>query len=268
MLKYQTHSCFGSLYYYEIVQQMTSVDSKAVRTITRELTQLKVTDQESQCIAKVVKLIRATIIWLDMVNMKPPDIDYIVYYIMLTCTVPDFILFLKTLETTASLNKVRLNANDILNKCKEQYCIPSIMKRWDVVNHCGSAFLLRIPPQARQVRNCQRIPPPTWACTPPTQEENHERTHKGKLYKWCSTCNPWFYGSRAHLTVEHTAGYQSSRHNNDSVSNLASASNNHSDTSGLTQSVYLSNIHLHSSGSNQNPESSSPFNRTYFSAGM
>jgi hypothetical protein len=78
MLKYPTHSRFGPLYYYEIVQQMTSVDSKAVRTITRELTQLKVTDQEGQCIAKVVRLIRATIIWLDMVNMKPPDIDYIV----------------------------------------------------------------------------------------------------------------------------------------------------------------------------------------------
>jgi hypothetical protein len=159
---------------------MTSVDSKAVRTITRKLTQPKVTDQEGQCIAKVVKLIRATIIWLDMVNMKRPDINYIVYKIMQTCTVPNFILFLKTLEMTASLNKVRLNANDILNKCKEQYCILSIMKRWDAVNHRGSTFLSRIPAQTRQVRNRPRIPPPT-------QEEAHERSHRGKLYKWCPT---------------------------------------------------------------------------------
>jgi hypothetical protein len=207
MLKYPTHSRFGPLYYYEIVKQMTSVDLKAVRTITRKLTQLKVTNQEGQCIAKVVKLIRATIIWLDMVNMKPPDINYIVYDIMKTCTVPNFILFLKTLETTASLNKVRLNANDILNKWEEQYCILSIMKRWDAVNHCGSTFLSRIPAQTRQVRNRPRISPPTWTRTPPTQEEAHERTHEGKLYKWCSTCNRWFFGNRAHLTIKHTAGY-------------------------------------------------------------
>jgi hypothetical protein len=186
---------------------------------------------------------------------------------MQTCTVPDFILFLKTLETTASLNKVRLNANDILNKCKEQYCILSIMKRWDPVNHCGSAFLSRIPPQARQVRNRPRIPPPTWAHTPPTQEQAHERTHEGKLYKWCSTCNRWVFGSRAHLTTKHTAGYQSSRRN-DNVSNLASASNNHSDIYGSNQDTSSSNIHPGSSGLNQNPESPSPLNRTYFSAGM
>jgi hypothetical protein len=239
------------MYYYEIVQQMTSVDSKAIRTITRELTQLKVTDQEGQCIAKVVKLVRATTIWLDMVNMKPPDIDYIVFDIMQTCTVPDFVLFLKTLETTASLNKVRLNADDILNKCEEQFRILSIMKRWDAVNHRGSTFLSRLPVQPRQIRNRARFPPPAWARTPPTQEEAHEKTHEGKLYKWCSVCNCWFFGNRAHLTAEHTAGYQNPRRN-DSISNLASTSNNPPDSSGPTPNL----------------ENTSPFNRTYFSAGM
>jgi hypothetical protein len=215
---------------------MTSVDLKAVRTITRKLTQLKVTNQEGQCIAKVVKLIRATIIWLDMVNMKPPDIDYIVNNILQICTVPNFILFLKALETTASHNRVRLYANDILNKCKEQYHILLIMKRWDAVNHCGSTFLSRIPAQTKKVRNRPRISPPTWKQTPPTQEEAHERNHEEKFYKWRSTYNRWFFGNRAHLTIKHTAGYQNSRRN-DNISNLVSTSNSHYDTFGSTKNT-------------------------------
>jgi hypothetical protein len=267
MLKYPTHSLFGPLYYCKIAQQMTSVDSKAGRTITRELTQVKVTNQEGQCITKMVKLIRATIIWLDMVNMTRPDIDYIVYGIMQTCTVPNFILFLKTLETTASLNKVRINANDTLNKCKEQYHILLIMKRWDAVNHHGSTFLSRIHAQTRQVCNRPGISPPTWARTPPTQEEAHERTHEGKLYNLCSTCNRWFFGNRVHLTIKHTAGYQNSRQN-DNISGLVSTSNSHSDTFVLTKNTSSSAIHPDSSGLNQNPDSSSPFNCICFSAGM
>ena len=34
MLKYQSFERFGPLYYYELVQQMTTSDSKAVRAIT------------------------------------------------------------------------------------------------------------------------------------------------------------------------------------------------------------------------------------------
>ena len=85
MLKYQALERFGPLFYYELVQQMTTVDSKAVRAITQELTSLKVVDQEGQSIAKTAKIIRSTIIWLEMVRMLPPDIDAIVYDILETC---------------------------------------------------------------------------------------------------------------------------------------------------------------------------------------
>ena len=112
MLKYNSFERFGPLYYYELVQQMTTVDSKAVRAITQELTSLKIADQEGQSIAKVVKIIRSTIIWLEMVKMLPPDIDAIVYDILETCTVTDFQLFLKTMSTNASLNRMRLSATN------------------------------------------------------------------------------------------------------------------------------------------------------------
>ena len=100
MLKYKPIERFGPLYYYELFQQMTTVDSKAVRAITQELTSLKVPDHEGQSISKVAKYVRSTIIWLNMVSMLPPDIDAIVYDVLDTSTVPDFQLFLKTCPQT------------------------------------------------------------------------------------------------------------------------------------------------------------------------
>jgi hypothetical protein len=83
---------------------MTTVDSKAIRAITQELTSLKVTEQEGELIAKICKLIRATIIWLNIVNMTPPDVYAMIYEILETCTIPDFHLFLKTFTTNVVLN--------------------------------------------------------------------------------------------------------------------------------------------------------------------
>jgi hypothetical protein len=99
MLRYKASERFGPLYIYELVRQMTDVNSKTIRGITQELTALKVINQEGQSIAKTASIIRSTLIWLEMVNMVPPDIDAIVLD-METCTVPDFALFLKTLLQT------------------------------------------------------------------------------------------------------------------------------------------------------------------------
>ena len=41
MLKYTSSQYFGPLYYYHLINQMTNVDSKAVRAITQELSSLK-----------------------------------------------------------------------------------------------------------------------------------------------------------------------------------------------------------------------------------
>jgi hypothetical protein len=109
MLKYKVSERFGPLYYYELVQQMTDVDSKAVRAITSEITSLKIPDLEGQSIANAASTIRSTLIWLEMVKMVPPDIDAIIYDILDTCTVPDFQLYLKTLITNASLMNLEPN---------------------------------------------------------------------------------------------------------------------------------------------------------------
>jgi hypothetical protein len=46
MLQYKASERFGPLYYYELVRQVTDIESKAIRSITQELKMLKVTDQE------------------------------------------------------------------------------------------------------------------------------------------------------------------------------------------------------------------------------
>ncbi|KAI2489482.1 hypothetical protein MHU86_25099 [Fragilaria crotonensis] len=210
MLKYQTFERFGPLYYYELVQQMTTVDSKAVRAITQELTSLKVVDQEGQSIAKVAKIIRSTIIWLEMVNMLPPDIDAIVYDILETCTVSDFQLFLKTLSTNASLNRVRLSVNDLLNNAEEHYRSLILSKRWDAVGHQGSSFQAqRAPTNPNSGGRRERTPitMPPWNRTAPTAGEPNERPFENKIFKWCGTCERWFFGDRGHFTHEHVPGF-------------------------------------------------------------
>ena len=73
MLKYPYAERFGPLYYYELVQKTTDVDSKAVHDIIQELTFLKLTNQERQ-----------SIVWLEMVKMAPPDINAIILDILET----------------------------------------------------------------------------------------------------------------------------------------------------------------------------------------
>ena len=212
MLKYNSFERFGPLYYYELVQQMTTVDSKAVRAITQELTSLKIADQEGQSIAKVVKIIRSTIIWLEMVKMLPPDIDAIVYDILETCTVTDFQLNLKTMSTNASLNRMRLSANDLLTNAEEHYRTLILAKRWDASGNQGSSFQAqRITRPGSNAGGGRRertpINMPSWNRTAPAEGEPNERTFENKTFKWCGTCERWFFGDRGHFTHEHVPGF-------------------------------------------------------------
>jgi hypothetical protein len=219
MLKYKSIERFGPLYCHELFQQMTTVDSKAVRAITQEFASLKVPDHEGQSISKVAKYVRSTIIWLKMVSMLPPDIDAIVYDILDTCTVPDFQLFLKTLSANASLNGIKLSADDLLDKAESHYRTLILAKRWDAIGHQGSSF----QGQAQRNQNAPatgtsgtrrervHVVAPSWIRTAPSDSEPHEREFEGRTYKWCSVCERWFYGDRGHITSEHVQGFQPQR---------------------------------------------------------
>ena len=211
MLRYPNHERFGPIYFYELVNQMTSVDSKAIRAITQELTMLKVTDSDGQSISRTVKLIRSTLAWLEMASMTPPDAFIIVYNILETCTVPDFLLFLKTLTTNAMLNKHTLNVEDLLLQSEDYYRTLILTKRWDASRHQVSSF---------QVQRNTRRATNSWFRTSPGTGEPHQRTVNDKHYKWCGTCKKWFFGDRAHLTEEHVRGF--SRNNQQPTSTPSS----------------------------------------------
>jgi hypothetical protein len=204
MLKYKVSERFGPMLYYELVLQMTNVDSKAVRSITRELSCLKITDHDGQSIAKVAKIIRSTIIWLEMVQMLPPDIDAMVVDILETCTVPDFQLFFKTLCANASLNNMQLSVESMLARAEEHYRFLILAKRWDAVGHQGSSFnanpshLQRSGATTTSNNRRSRVPPPPWHRTAPLAGESHEKTFEERVYKWCGVCDRWFYGDRGH----------------------------------------------------------------------
>jgi hypothetical protein len=209
MLKYNSSERFGPIYYYQLVYHMTTVDPKAIRAITQELTNLKVTEQEGESIARICKLIRSTIIWLDIVDMMPPDLYAIVYDILETCTVPDFRLFLKTLTTNASLNGMNLTVEELLGKSEEQYRLLILSRKWNSSEPTASSFQVQRNPRVVPDRDNRRSrETPDWIKIPPTQEEPHERTYQNNAYKWCATCKRWFYGNRAHLTAEHVQGFR------------------------------------------------------------
>ena len=261
MLRYKTSERFGPLYYYELVRQMTDVDSKAVRGITQELTMLKVTDQEGQSIAKTASIIRSTMIWLEMVRMVPPDIDAIVLDILETCTVPDFALFLKTLSTNASLNGMTLTHTDLLDKCENHYRTLVITKKWDAVGHQGSSFQAQRLPTSSQRANDNprpRVNMPSWSRTPPADTEAHERTFETTVFKWCGICQRWFFGHRARLTSEHTPGHPTrGRRTNSTTSNSPEAVPTSS-----------ANVATAATTSESTTASASGLARTYFTGGL
>ena len=236
MLKYKASERFGPLYYYELVQQMTDVDSKAVRAITHELTSLKIPELEGQSISNVASTIRSTIIWLKMINMVPPDIDAIVYDILETCTVPDFQLYLKTMATNASLNDLQLSHTTLLEKAENHYRTLIISKRWDAAGiPQGSSFHVQHRAQRNNPANgggtpatnrAPRYNMPSWNRTPPAYDEPHERLFEDKLFKWCGTCQRWFFGDRAHLTSEHVQGHSTTRRMRPSTTTTAAPSTN------------------------------------------
>ena len=90
---------------------------------------LKLSDHEGQSVTHMVKLIRATLRWLKMVEMTPPDIDTIVLEIFETCTVPDFSQFLSTLQTNAVLNGHTLNLMRFLRRLKKSIVYSSSPRR-------------------------------------------------------------------------------------------------------------------------------------------
>jgi hypothetical protein len=166
---------------------MTAVNSKAVRAITQELTSLKIVDKEGQSIAKAAKIIRSTVIWLEVVSILPPNIDAIVNDILETYTVADFQLFLKTLSTTASLNRVHVSASDLLDKAEDHYCALILSKRWDAVGHQGSSFQVQRtshgnPNSAGGRRERSLFVMPPWNRTAPADGERTKRTFDNKTF--------------------------------------------------------------------------------------
>jgi hypothetical protein len=217
MLQYTTSDYFGPLYYYHLIHQMTNVDSKAVRSITKELADLDISTLEGQSITHTVKLIRATVRWLSMVSMLPPDITTMVLGIFETCTVPDFQLYLKALITNADLNSVTLSVESILSKVESQYRTLVLSKKWDALGNRDSVFYQggqaeRAPNTQRTSRdrnnnsNGTRINMPSWSRTPPAAGEPVEKLHEGQTFKYCDTCRRWFYGTRGHFTADHRSG--------------------------------------------------------------
>ncbi|KAI2510175.1 hypothetical protein MHU86_4207 [Fragilaria crotonensis] len=259
MLKYPATEHFGPLYYYELIRQMTDVDSKAIRAITQELTSLKVVDQDGQSITKTSSIIRSTIIWLEMVSMVPPDIDAIVLEILETCTVPDFQLFLKTLVTNASLNQKTLTHIDLLLAAENHYRTLIVCKKWDAIGHQGSSFQAqRLPARTNATSSRPRVNMPPWSRTAPLDGEPHEKVFETTSFKWCSICQRWFFGHRAHLTNEHQSGYppQGRRQNIATPTPAAPV-----------VSPPSPSVHLAASHSSEAPVPSS-LSRTYFTGGL
>jgi hypothetical protein len=205
---------------------MTNVDAKAIRSITRELSDLKLSDHEEQSVTHMVKLIRATLRWLEMVEMTPPDIDMIVLEILETCTVPDFFQFLSTLQTNAVLNGHTLHVDEILTQAEEKYRLLILSKKWDAIGPTGSSFYQRGELQ-RDEHNSggrgrsggrgssgrgrtngrgggPRVIFPNWACSPPAEGEPHTKEEIRQVWKYCNICRRWKYGDRGgHLTEDH-----------------------------------------------------------------
>jgi hypothetical protein len=236
MLRYPNHERFGPINFYELVNQMTSVNLKAVRAITQELTSLKVTNSDGQSISKTVKLIRSTLGWLAMANMTTPDIFTIIYNILETCTVPDFLLFLKTLTTNAMLNKHKLEVEDLFLQAEDHYCSLIIATRWNATSHQASSF---------QVQRAMRQGTTSWLRTAPGTGEPHQKTVNDKVYKWCGTCKKWFFGNSAHLTEEHFREYSNNNQitSSTTVSNVAATTDHHSiDNSTLRRSYFTEGL--------------------------
>ena len=85
-----------------------------------------------------------------------------------------------------------------------------VCKKWDAIGHQGSSFQAQClparhdasPPWARS-----RINMPPWSRTAPLDGEPHEKLFETTPFKWCSICQRWFFGHRAHLTDEHQSGH-------------------------------------------------------------
>jgi hypothetical protein len=140
MSQYQTSEYIGPLYYYHLIHQMTNADSKAVHSITKELAYLNISSLEDQSITHTVKLIRATVRWLSMVNMLPRNITTMILDIVKTCTFPYFQHYLKALITNAELNSITLSVDSVLNKVESQYRILILSKKWDALGNGDSVF--------------------------------------------------------------------------------------------------------------------------------
>ena len=225
MLQYLDHECYGPLVYYHLIHQMTNIDAKAIRSITRELSDKKLSDHEGQSVTHMVKLMRATLRWLKMVEITPPDIDTIVLEIFETYTVTDFSQFLSTLQTNAVLNGHTLHVDEILMQAEEKYRLLILSKKWDAIGPTGSSFYQRGELQCDEHNSGgrgrsgghgssgrdrtsgrgggPRVIFPNWACSPPAEGEPHTREEIGQVWKYCNVCRHWKYGDRGHLTADH-----------------------------------------------------------------
>ena len=218
MLKYDSLQRFGPLYFHQLVYHMTTVDPKAVCAVTQELTNIRIPDLEEGSIAKACKLIRRTLIWLNMIKMLPPDINTIIYDTLETCSVPDFRLFLETYHTNSKLNGTEISVEELLGKTEEQYRILILSMKWNPSKPTSSPFQLQhmngMQGQGQPQRTWNY---PNWVQTPPALDGPQERTHGRELYKWCGTCGRWFFGTRAHFTHEHVQGYRNQGPNTQNV---------------------------------------------------
>jgi hypothetical protein len=92
--------------------------------------------------------------------MEASDLYAILYEILETCTVPDFLLFLKTFTTNAVLNGMDVTVLDLLNKMEEKCRLLILSKKWNVSEPSTSSFLAQRNtkrPTERDIRHAHNM---------------------------------------------------------------------------------------------------------------
>jgi hypothetical protein len=203
----------GPTYFKVAMECITSMSHSVSRALSLKVQSLKIRDFEGENVLRVISFLRGALSRLRVVNMVPPDTEFILFEIFQSTTCQKFNLFFTTWYTQRETQKLTsisgsisdLDTEIIFRVAESQYRTMLEDGSWQVTAKRGSGFCGEATPKGGANNaegqegdgGARHIPKYR---VPPGEGEPHQRMFKGAMEYWCGRCKRW---NKHHLTDNH-----------------------------------------------------------------
>jgi hypothetical protein len=209
----------GPILFMIMMKQLTNVSPQAARLVINKIESLQMSSFEGESVTLANKTINAAHKWLSMIHKVPQDFELLVLSIYRSTSIPSFSRFLEAIKLHNMGFGQTMNHEELMAYASKFYEDAILEGTWD--RSTNTSY------NARKRDQTKRDPSKPSIYKAPAANEKDVKDIFGVTHKYCRVCNRWTFGTKAHITADHTAPKPPDNHSQESPTPTSTNENTH-----------------------------------------